>query len=66
MHSLLPPTWARLRELSRHATVADAFAAERVVEVVGEDELDDPYGMKFDGADDYLAAFMRLGEDPDT
>lgn len=66
VHSLLPPTWARLRELSTYPTVADAFAAERVVEVVGEDEIDDPYGMKFDGADDYLAAFTRLGGNPDT
>ena len=64
VHSLLPPTWARLRELSRYPTVADALATDRVIEVVGEDEADDPYGMKFDGADDYFAAFSRMHLDP--
>lgn len=57
VHSLLPPTWARLRELSSYRTVADAFAAERAVEVVGQDDAADPYGLTFDGSADYFAMF---------
>ncbi|MFT4088432.1 MAG: NUDIX domain-containing protein [Gordonia sp. (in: high G+C Gram-positive bacteria)] len=57
-HYLLPPTWAQLRDVAQFGSVADLLAAPRTIVPI-EPSLSDGTGLagiRFDGADDYLAA----------
>ncbi|SIS07002.1 NUDIX hydrolase [Williamsia sterculiae] len=57
-HHLLPPTWAQLRYLDGFRTVADAMAAESVIEPIQPTIVSDGTHTRivFDGDADYLGA----------
>ncbi|MGC4932940.1 NUDIX hydrolase [Gordonia sp. DT30] len=56
-HFLLPPTWAQLREVAGHATVADLLAATRTIEAVEPSVSAGKglAGLAFTRSDDYFA-----------
>lgn len=63
-HFLLPPTWAQLTEVARHASVADLLAAPHPIEAIQPSVSVGKglRGLSFAGSDRY---FATMGAQPD-
>lgn len=56
---LLPPTWAQLRAVAGHGTVGELLGAERPIVPIMPDASAGLSGIRFDGADEYLASMPK-------